>query len=107
MDCGPACLKMITDHHGRVVSLQKLREKCHISHGQSRSILSAQNGCCSGTSTEYRKECRQDSSTRCRKDRSDRNTPRVGSCAWQVLGVGTESAGFGVGCIDLIGFENL
>lgn len=31
MDCGPACLKMITDHHGRVVSLQKLREKCHIS----------------------------------------------------------------------------
>lgn len=31
MDCGPACLKMMTDHHGRVVSLQKLREKCHIS----------------------------------------------------------------------------
>lgn len=31
MDCGPACLKMITDHHGRVISLQKLREKCHIS----------------------------------------------------------------------------
>jgi ATP-binding cassette subfamily B protein len=31
MDCGPACLKMITDHHGRAVSLQKLREKCHIS----------------------------------------------------------------------------
>lgn len=31
MDCGPACLKMITDYHGRVVSLQKLREKCHIS----------------------------------------------------------------------------
>ncbi|MEZ4909667.1 MAG: peptidase domain-containing ABC transporter [Saprospiraceae bacterium] len=31
MDCGPACLKMIIDHHGRVVSLQKLREKCHIS----------------------------------------------------------------------------
>ncbi len=30
MDCGPACLKMITDYHGRVVSLQKLREKCHI-----------------------------------------------------------------------------
>lgn len=31
MDCGPACLKMITDYYGRVVSLQKLREKCHIS----------------------------------------------------------------------------
>lgn len=31
MDCIPACLKMITDHHGRAVSLQKLREKCHIS----------------------------------------------------------------------------
>lgn len=31
MDCGPACLKMINDFHGRVVSLQKLREKCHIS----------------------------------------------------------------------------
>lgn len=31
MDCGPSCLKMITDHHGRMVSLQKLREKCHIS----------------------------------------------------------------------------
>ncbi len=31
MDCGPACLKMITDHHGCSVSLQKLREKCHIS----------------------------------------------------------------------------
>ncbi|MFZ1704290.1 MAG: cysteine peptidase family C39 domain-containing protein, partial [Saprospiraceae bacterium] len=31
MDCGPACLMMITDHHGRAVSLQKLREKCHIS----------------------------------------------------------------------------
>ncbi|MBK9257953.1 MAG: peptidase domain-containing ABC transporter [Saprospiraceae bacterium] len=31
MDCGPACLKMITDYHGRVVSLQKLREKSHIS----------------------------------------------------------------------------
>ena len=31
MDCGPACLKMISDHHGRAVSLQKLREKCHIS----------------------------------------------------------------------------
>ena len=30
MDCGPACLKMISDFHGRVVSLQKLREKCHI-----------------------------------------------------------------------------
>lgn len=31
MDCGPACLKMITDHHGQVVSLQRLREMCHIS----------------------------------------------------------------------------
>ncbi len=30
MDCGPACLKMVTDHYGRAVSLQNLREKCHI-----------------------------------------------------------------------------
>ncbi|MBK8346886.1 MAG: hypothetical protein IPL08_04420 [Saprospiraceae bacterium] len=27
MDCGPACLKMITDHHGRSISMQKLRDK--------------------------------------------------------------------------------
>lgn len=32
MDCGPACLKMVTDYHGRSVSLQQLRELCHISH---------------------------------------------------------------------------
>lgn len=31
MDCGPACLKMIADWYGRTISLQKLREKCHIS----------------------------------------------------------------------------
>ena len=31
MDCGPACLKMITDHHGGSASLQRLREMSHIS----------------------------------------------------------------------------
>lgn len=35
-------------------------------------VVSAQNGS-SVTSTEYRIECRQDSSTRCRKDNRDRN----------------------------------
>jgi ATP-binding cassette, subfamily B, bacterial len=30
MDCGPACLKMIIDTHGASISLQKLREYCHI-----------------------------------------------------------------------------
>ncbi|MBK9563813.1 MAG: hypothetical protein IPO37_01000 [Saprospiraceae bacterium] len=56
MDCGPACLKMITDHHGRVVSLQKLREKCHISRegvslaGISTSMRSMIY-CCGSTSS--------------------------------------------------------
>lgn len=31
MDCGPACLKMVADSHGRHISLQKLRELSHIS----------------------------------------------------------------------------
>ncbi len=30
-DCGPTCLKMISDWYGGHVSLQKLREMCHIS----------------------------------------------------------------------------
>lgn len=30
MDCGPACLKMVADHYGRSLSLQRLRELCHI-----------------------------------------------------------------------------
>ena len=30
MDCGPACLKMICDYHGRHISLQQLRERSHI-----------------------------------------------------------------------------
>jgi ATP-binding cassette, subfamily B, bacterial len=33
MDCGPACLKMICDHYGREVTLQRLRERCYISRG--------------------------------------------------------------------------
>lgn len=28
MDCGPACLRMVAEHHGRVVSPQRLRELC-------------------------------------------------------------------------------
>ena len=31
MDCGPACLKMISEWHGKHFSLQKLRELSHIS----------------------------------------------------------------------------
>ena len=30
MDCGPACLRMIAKHYGRVYSLADLRERCHI-----------------------------------------------------------------------------
>ena len=30
MDCGPACLQMITSWYGRKYSLQELREKSHI-----------------------------------------------------------------------------
>lgn len=30
MDCGPTCLKMVAQFHGRHYSLQTLREKCHI-----------------------------------------------------------------------------
>lgn len=30
MDCGPACLKMITDHHGQSFSLPYLRDRCGI-----------------------------------------------------------------------------
>jgi ATP-binding cassette subfamily B protein len=30
MDCGPACLRMVSRHHGRNFSLQTLREKCYI-----------------------------------------------------------------------------
>lgn len=30
MDCGPACLKMITKHYGKFYSLQYLRDKCGI-----------------------------------------------------------------------------
>lgn len=30
MDCGPACLKMILDYYGLNISLQKLRDLCHI-----------------------------------------------------------------------------
>lgn len=29
-DCGPACLKMVARHFGRVISLQELRERCGI-----------------------------------------------------------------------------
>ncbi len=31
MDCGPACLRMVTKYHGKTFSLQKLREQSHIS----------------------------------------------------------------------------
>ncbi len=31
MDCGPACLRMITKHYGKTYNLQTLREKCYIS----------------------------------------------------------------------------
>ena len=31
MDCGPTCLKMIAQYHGRTFSLEKLRELCRIS----------------------------------------------------------------------------
>lgn len=30
MDCGPACLQMITAYHGKQLSLQYLREKCYV-----------------------------------------------------------------------------
>lgn len=30
MDCGPTCLKIITEYYGRYYSLQNLRAKCHI-----------------------------------------------------------------------------
>jgi len=30
MDCGPACLRMITQHYGKNYSLQKLRESSYI-----------------------------------------------------------------------------
>lgn len=31
MDCGPTCLKMIAQYHGRNFSLERLRELCCIS----------------------------------------------------------------------------
>ena len=31
MDCGPTCLKMIAQYHGRTFSLERLRELCRIS----------------------------------------------------------------------------
>ncbi|MBE6344019.1 MAG: hypothetical protein E7065_11640 [Lentimicrobiaceae bacterium] len=31
MDCGPTCLNMIAQYHGRTFSLEKLRELCRIS----------------------------------------------------------------------------
>ena len=31
MDCGPACLRMVAQHHGRHYTLESLRQKCHIS----------------------------------------------------------------------------
>ncbi len=30
MDCGPTCLRMVAQYHGKSYSLQSLREKCHI-----------------------------------------------------------------------------
>ncbi|MGN8059726.1 peptidase domain-containing ABC transporter [Pedobacter sp. 22163] len=30
MDCGPSCLKMVAQHHGRFYSIQYLRDKCGI-----------------------------------------------------------------------------
>lgn len=30
MDCGPACLRMIAAYHGKLLTLQQLREKCYI-----------------------------------------------------------------------------
>nr|WP_052600372.1 cysteine peptidase family C39 domain-containing protein [Aureispira sp. CCB-QB1] len=30
MDCGPTCLKMIAQWHGKSIPLQYLREKCYI-----------------------------------------------------------------------------
>lgn len=43
MDCGPACLRMVAEHHGRVVSPRRLRELCRPSRdGVSlRSIAAA------------------------------------------------------------------
>jgi ATP-binding cassette subfamily B protein len=31
MDCGPTCLRMVAQYHGRSYSLQSLREKCYLS----------------------------------------------------------------------------
>ena len=30
MDCGPACLRMIAEHHGKRYTLEHLRENCFI-----------------------------------------------------------------------------
>ncbi len=30
MDCGPACLRMVAKYHGKIYSLERLREMCHI-----------------------------------------------------------------------------
>ena len=30
MDCGPACLRMIAAYHGKLLTLQQLREECCI-----------------------------------------------------------------------------
>lgn len=38
MDCGPACLRMVAAYYGKTYSLQKLRDKCHISR-QGVSLL--------------------------------------------------------------------
>lgn len=39
MDCGPACLKMVTEHYGKNYSLEYLREQCYLSR-EGVSLLS-------------------------------------------------------------------
>ena len=42
MDCGPACLKMISSYYGKDVPLQTLRDYCHIQY-DGVSLLGVHN----------------------------------------------------------------
>jgi len=44
MDCGPACIKMVSEHYGKKYSLEYLRELCYLNH-TGVSMLSLNKAC--------------------------------------------------------------